>query len=235
MNKIIIGFVCIAFAIGFSTCELEEEPTPTDDLMYGVWELTEAYDTSGNSIYDTITTWNFPIYMDLFNTEGFESTAGPLFMYIIYGKSKFINVVSTFDDLFMYANLTPTGGEWFIDKNKVVDVFTIKVRMLFPSMQTFTTVFDLLNLQQPEVLADAQEIVVHHKFKFVSVDVTDDNPDQMIWEFTNNVETRYYTYDAQGEENTFTLINVPFQKCRLVFTKKVKSLRELMEEAANNK
>ncbi len=54
-----------------------------------------------------------------------NSTLGPLFMWIVYGDSKFISVTSKIDEVFKYADLQLTEGEWFIDKNKVVELWTM--------------------------------------------------------------------------------------------------------------
>ncbi len=233
MKKYIIFLFAISLFI--TSCEkAEPELTPTNELMEGVWELTEAYQNDTN-IYNTVTSWG-PALLQLDNTNSVNSTLGPLMFYIVYGKSGFINVTSKFDEMFSYSNLSLTEGEWFIDKNKVVDEFTVEMKLRFPSMQTFNSIFDLLNFNPPEVVADAMDIVVYHRFKNVYVSVTDDNPNVMVMEFDNYTVADYYTKDMYGDRvlyNPYVEQGVPvtnFSKCRLVFTKKIQTLNQLVDE-----
>lgn len=215
------------------SCDPEPEPTPTNELMEGVWELTGA--TQGDSsILDRVTSV-FPTYIQLDDKNSVNSTAGPLFMYIVYGDSRFINVTSRLDEVFSYADLSLTEGEWFIDKNKVVDLFTIEIKLRFPTMQTLNDIFDLLQVDLPEIAADAIDIIVYHKFKDVSVTVSDDNPDQMIWEWTDNVTPVYNTKDKYGDPVLYTGVSTDsYSRCKLTFTKRVKSLTDMINQAVQD-
>lgn len=229
-----IIFILMA-ALFMPSCEDPEDPTPTNELMEGVWEVSAIYDEDNVGILDSITLF-FPVFFHLDDVNSVNSTAGPLFMYIVYGGSRFINVVSKFDDIFKYVDFQLTEGEWFIDKNKVVDNFTVEIKMRFPTMETLDEVFQLLNLDLPEIVEDAIDIVIYHKFKFVSIDIGDENPDVMVWEFTDAVVPTYNTKDQYGDPVLYTGISVnEFSRCRIVFQKKVKSILDLVGEAAGKK
>lgn len=229
----------------FNSCEDPDEPTPTNELMEGVWKLTEAYNVTtskatgevqDSSILSTVTGF-FPTFVWLDNKNSVISTAGPLFFYIVYGNSKFMDIQTKMDDIFSYTSLSfCTNGEWFIDKNKVVDEFTIEMKLLFPSMETFNDIFNLLNVDLPEIVEDAMGIVVYHRFKHITVDVSDDNPNQMVWEFTDAIEADYSTKDQYGDKvvyNPFSQQGVDpgqWKRCKLVFTKQIKTLEQLIEQ-----
>ncbi len=232
MKKLrILTLIFVASSVFFASCEKVEEPTPTNELMEGVWELTEAYE--GDSIVTDKVTSFFPSYVHLDNSNSVNSTMGPLFMYIVYGDSKFINITSKMDEVFSYMDVSLTEGEWFIDKNKVVDNFTVEMKLKFPTMQTLTDIFDLLDVNLPEVLEDGMDLTIYHRFKYVSIIVDEDYPDEMIWEFTENVAADYNVKDMYGDKVAYTGIPADgFSKCRLVFSKRVKSITDLVTESA---
>lgn len=236
--------VTLFFVIGFftfSSCELEEDPTPTNELMQGVWEITSIRDSSGTEIVDSISGW-FPSYFSLDDKNSVISTAGPVFMYLVYGNSRFISISKKIDDVFQYADFAVNGdmnfltnGEWFIDKNKVVDNFTIEMKLRFPTTQSLNDVFSLMNLPLPEIVADALDIIVYHKFKFVSIDINDDNPDQMIWTFDDEVVPTYNTKDQYGDYVSYTGIGTnAYSRCSITFTKRIKGITDLTKEAVEN-
>ncbi|MBU0765056.1 MAG: hypothetical protein KJ607_09500, partial [Bacteroidetes bacterium] len=124
---------------------------------------------------------------------------------------------------------------WFIDKNKVVDNFTIEMRMRFPTANIIDDVFDLLNVNLPEIVADATDIVVYHKFQHITVLVSDENPNVMTWSFTDDVIPLYNVKDNVGNYVLFDGINVnSFSRCMMTFEKQVKGIRDLTTESANN-
>ena len=218
----------------FNSCEKPEDPpTPTNELMEGkVWEVTAVYDENDSNITADVNAF-FPTYIHLDDANSLNSTAGPMFMYLVYGKSKFIDVTSKFDEMFKYADLQMTEGEWFIDKNKVVDNFTLEVKMRFPTAETFNEVFQLLNVTPPEIVADAIDIIVYHRFKFVNVDINENNPDKMTWRVTSSVEANYYTKDQYGDPVVWVGMSPDaFQHMTIVLDKRAGSLTDLVQTAA---
>ena len=238
--KLIRFFAVIALlstGFVFNSCEKEEDPpTPTNELMEGkVWEVTAVYDENDSNITQDVNSY-FPTYIHLDDANSLNSTAGPMFMYLVYGKSKFINVTSKFDEVFKYADLQMTEGEWFIDKNKVVDNFTLEVKMRFPTAETFNEVFQLLNVTPPEIVADAIDIIVYHRFKFVNVDINEASPDKMTWRVTGSVEANYYTKDQYGDPVVWVGMSPDlFSHMTIQLDKRAGSLTDLVTAAAANK
>jgi hypothetical protein len=223
-NKIIIAGICIAFAIGFSMCELEDEPTPTRKLMEGVWEVTEAYDSSGNSIVDKV---NFlvPTYVQFTDYMTINTTAGPLFMYIVYGDSKFIQVTSKLDAAFDYLNYQWTPGNYGVHDG-VQETFNIEVEMKFPGTQTLEEILDIMGVNYSQFFTP----VIRHTFRNVSIDLTDDDPDKMIITFDNNVEPTYQVKDPDLVYQNWYGVSWEFTRCYFVLEKRSKTLMELMDE-----
>jgi hypothetical protein len=219
----------------FFSCEKTEDPTPTNELMEGVWKLDKITDENAVDITDTVTSF-FPVFLHMDDANSVNSTAGPLFMYLVYGKGNFINVSSKFDEIFKYTDIQLSEGEWFIDKNKVVDNFTLEFKMRFPTMETVNEVFQIFNIDPPEIVADAIDIIVYHKFKFVKVDVDDQDPDHMTWKVTSDVVANYYTKNQYGEPVVYIGISpTAFQKCTVTWSRQLKSINQLVEEAASIK
>lgn len=215
----------------FNSCLEEQILTPTNELMQGVWELTEVTENDSNitSQFSSI----FPTFIHLDDMNSVNSTAGPLFMYIVYGKSKFINITSQIDNVFNYSNLSFTNGEWFIDKNEVVENFTLEMKLKFPTTSTITTLFDAMGISFGGVVDDILDAIIYHKFRNVRVEINDDDTETMIWEFDAATTAEYNTKDSQGDYVLFQgtgFSNTSFSKCRIVFKKKVKTLTQLVQE-----
>lgn len=216
-----------------NSCEVPTDPTPTNQLMEGVWQMTSITENGFEQI-DEIAGF-FPQYIQMDDVNSVNSTMGPFFMYLVYGKSKFISISSKMDEVFKYADMQLTEGEWFIDKNKVVDNFTVEIKMKFPTMQTLTEIFQIFHLDLPEVVDDAMGLVIYHKFKFVGVYVDDNNPDVMVWTFEDAVQASFNTKDQYGDNIAYNGIDVnTFSKCTVTFERKVKSLTDLVTEATSH-
>ena len=234
-RKLLFLPALLGLVLVFTGCTIIEEETPTNELMEGVWKVTSIVDSSGTDITDTICSY-FPAFVHLDDQNSVNSTLGPLFMYIVYGKNRFINVTAKLDEVFKYVsftqgNITLTEGEWFIDKNKVVDEFTIEIKMRFPTVNTAETIFGLFNLPLPEIIEDALDLIVYHRFKHVAVEIDDSDPDQMVWEFNELVEPRYNTKDEFGDQVLYNGISVDaYSRCTITLERKLKTLAELVEE-----
>ena len=225
----ILFIAILTFSV--SSCEKVDE-TPTDELMQGVWEVTEATDADGTDIMPNITGL-CPTFIALDDADGVISTAGPMFMYIVYGKSNFISVSSKLNQVFDYASLTLTNGEFFMEKDQVTDNFTIEMKLKFPGAQTVESVLNILGLGLPSSLTD---VVVYHKFKNVMVEIDELNPDQMIWQFDAATEAVYNIKDKYGDPITWNGISVTqFSKCRFVLSKKVKTIQQCVSDSYNVK
>jgi hypothetical protein len=80
----------------FSSCLEEEQPTKI--LMQGNWELTAAVDETGKDILADIA---FPVtVIQLTDDNGMVGTQGPMFTYIVYGGSKWIQASGKIKQIF---------------------------------------------------------------------------------------------------------------------------------------
>ncbi len=230
MKKFITKSSLIAVVTVFilSSCEPIDDPTPTHDLMQGVWELTEAYDEDDSLITDKVTNL-FPSYLHLDDNNSVNSTMGPFFMYVVYGKSDFVTFMSKLDQAFSYADMKLTEGEFFMIKNEVVDRFTVEIKMKFLTMESLTTILEMIGINPPGLM----EAVIYHKFMDVNVLINDDNSEVMTWKFDEKTQPVYNIKDQYGNYVSWSGVDPgKFSKIEVVFNKRVKSLTELIQEAA---
>lgn len=223
----------LSFSIIVSSCKKkeEEDPTPTNELMEGVWKLESIVEENGPNITDTVTGW-FPTFIQLNDANGFLSTAGPLWMYLVYGRSEFINISSKIDEVFNYGDLEMSLGDWYIDKNKVVDNFTLKARLRFPALETVNEIYEILPFDPPEFVADAIDLIIYHRFKNIGVSINDDDPDKMVWIIDNEVVADYNTVNNVGDPVVYVGVNPSnFSHCTITFKRAVKSLNDLAADA----
>ena len=222
-------FLVVIIAIAFTSCT--EEKTPTHELMQGVWEVTEAYDENDSSIMENVNHL-IPTYITLDDANGVISTAGPMFMYIVYGKSNFVKVTSKLDEAFKYADLTLTNGEFFMNKDEVVDRFTIEMKLEFPFTETITSILDLMGLGIPSFM----EPVIYHKFKDIKVEIDDTNKEMMIWTFDTQTTAVYNIKDEYGDYVSWTGMSTEsFQKCTFVLTKRVGDIEQFVSDSYDKK
>ena len=216
-----------------SSCDLENEPepvTPTNDLMEGVWKVTEAYDADDSSIIAKVNPLLVASIFDLNSTNGVITTAGPMFMYIVYGKSRFVQIISQIDQVFKYnvVDFGLTLGEWGIKKGEVVDRFTIEMKMKFPTIQTIENLLQLMNIQIPSLF----ETIIYHKFTNVKVTIDDNNPNVMWWEFDDNTVPFYNIKDDQLNFVLWNGVDVnTFTRSKYKLEKQIKGIQGLVDEA----
>lgn len=225
----------LALAAFFSSCEeLIDDPTPTHELMQGVWELTEAYNENDVLITEKVSPLEVPNLMHLNSSNGATSTSAPLFMYIIYGESRFNQIVSQLDNAFSYADsdFGLTQGEWSLTKNKVTDHFAIEMKMKFPTAQTISTILNLMNIATPSFYED---FIIYHKFKNVHVEIDEENPNVMWWHFDDETIPEYNIKNEELDYVSWTGVQVSsFSRCSLRFEKRVDSIDQMVDEAYNN-
>lgn len=218
---------CAVLCLAFISCEWfldQQNTTPTKTRMEAVWEVTEAYNADGNDILDRV---SFPIVLFHMSSDNTViSTAAPMFMYIVYGDSKFTEIASKIDQVFNYAGINFTGGEFFVGGGQQ-ERFTLELKLEgLPGQQGLTTLLDMLGITK-----DYLDVVVYHKFRDVAVDFEDDG-DTMLWSFDGVTTAVYNTKNNHGE---YILWNgVPathFSRCSFVLTKRVKDIKDLVEEA----
>ena len=214
-----------------SSCEKAVDPvTPTNDLMEGVWKVTEAYDADDSSIVQKVNPLLVASIFDLNSTNGVITTAGPMFMYIVYGKSRFIEIIGEMDQAFKYnvVDFGLTLGEWGIKKGEVVDRFTIEMKMKFPTIQTIENLLQLMGIQIPSLF----EEVIYHKFTNVKVTIDDNNPNVMWWEFDDSTVPFYNIKDDQLNFVLWNGVDVnTFTRSKYKLEKQIKGIQVLVDEA----
>lgn len=224
-------FSIILFAsfIAFSGCKKEEEEeTPTKVLMQGTWELTAATDSGGTDIKDKIA---FPVTVIQLNSEnGMTGTQSPMFMYLVYGGSKWIEASAKIKQTFDYAKVELSSGEFFVDGG-TPNRFTVEAKLqasaALGSLGDILTVFGVGSgyLQQ----------TIYHKFMDVKVTIPKQDGTKerntMIWEFDTQTTAAYNYKDSKGN---IVLWNgwpvTKFSRAKFTFTKRIKTAKDVVQE-----
>lgn len=200
-----------------------EDETPTKTKMEGVWEVTAVFNEAGTNITSQVECPVVAFYLASDNTV--LSTAGPLFMYIVYGESKYVTIASMIDEVFGYVSLDFNGGEFFIGGGQQ-DRYTIEMKLEgLPGQKTLTTLLDMLGITQ-----DYFDLVIYHKFMDVKVsfNTTDD---EMTWEIDDQTTAVYNTKDNYGNYVLWQGWPVNnFSKCRIILKKRSVELKDVVTE-----
>jgi hypothetical protein len=199
------------------------KPTTKEKIM-GVWEVTAATDEYGTSILNDI---NFPVTVfSMEDANSVISTAGPMFMKIVYGKSKYTQIASQVDQVFHYASLSFTTGEWFIDPASYGDRFTLEMKLQgLPGQKSLATLLSALGINSQFL-----DATVYHKFVDVQVTFDGTSDSTMTWNFDNQTTAVYNSKDSQG--NLVLWYGWPttsFGHFTFVLTKRAKTITELVQ------
>lgn len=216
---LLFSAACLVF---LNSCEKDETPTKT--RMEGVWTVSHVYDRSGN---DLVGRFNFPITaFHLSSDQTVISTACPLVMYLVYGDNKYTQIASTIDQVFNYAGLDFSGGEFFVSGG-VVNRFTLEMKLEgLPGQKALTTLLDILGITQ-----DYLDIVIYHKFMDVGV-YFENNNNTMRWEFDDKTFAEYNTKNNYGNYILWGGWPVEnFSRCTIVLEKQVTDLTQVVQEA----
>jgi len=209
------GVICTLF---LNSCEKTETATRT--RMQGNWQLTFARDAAGNDIKQKVA---FPVtVLQLTYDNGMVGTLSPMFMYIVYGDNKWVQIASKIDQVFDYANFRFNTGEFFVDPG-VQESFTVEAKLQATALAG--GLIDILTLAGVDATWFQQ--VVYHKFINVSVSFADD--DHMTWEFTDATQPVYNYKDGQG--NYVLWQGVPinsFTRGTFAFTRRTQTLNEIV-------
>jgi hypothetical protein len=226
-NSIFKSLFFVIATFFFVSCE--EEETPTRIAMQGNWQLTEATDGAGNDILSKIA---FPVAaIQLTDDNGMLGTQSPMFTYIVYGGSKWIEASSKISAIFDYANLRLSTGEFFVGEG-VQDVFTVEAKL--QATAAIGGLSDVLAIFG--VASSYFQQTIYHKFTNVSVSFPevgkkDEKNSVMIWEFTDATNALYNYKDAQG--NYVAWLGWPvanFSKGKFTFTKKVEGVNDIVRD-----
>lgn len=185
-----LGFLAVLVGVRCDMLNgMLNQPLTTKQKMTGVWKVTAATDQDNHSILSNI---NFPVTaLQLTNDNNVSSTAGPMFMEIVYGTSNYVTVASKMDQLFNYNNLQFTNGEWAC-ADGYPDRFTIEMVLQgLPGQTVFTNVLQLLGVR-PGFL----DQVIYHKFENVKVTFDGTSDSVMVWSFDDQTTALYNKKDA---------------------------------------
>lgn len=222
-------FIFAGFIAIFSSCLEEEQPTKV--LMQGNWQLTAAVDENGKDILSDVA---FPVtVIQLTDDNGMVGTQGPMFTYVVYGGSKWIQASGKIKQIFDYANFRFSTGEFFVGEGQQ-ETFTVEAKLQATAavggLKDVLEIFGVANgfLQQ----------TIYHKFIDVKVSFQDqgtskEGRDQiMVWEFTPTTVGAYNYKDAQGNPLVWNGWPVDkFSRAKFTFTKRTQGINELVSEA----
>jgi hypothetical protein len=207
LKPIVIAVIITIFA----SCQ--QETPPTKSQMEGVWQATNVYNDQGADITSRV---KFPVVaFSLSSDNTIVSTAGPLFMYVVYGDSKYTQIAADIDQIFDYTKLSFNGGEFFV-AGGVVDRFTIEMKLEgLPGQHALTELLNLLGIAQ-----DYLDVVIYHKFMNVKV-TFDATGQQMTWVIDDQTTATYNTKDQYGNYvlwqgwpvNNFSHCTIVLKKC----------------------
>jgi hypothetical protein len=198
--------------------------TTTKEKMIGIWEVTGAWNQNGVSILSTI---NFPVtVIQLSDANSVNSTAGPMFMNVVYGSSKYTQIASDIDQVFNYASLDLTEGEWFIEGG-YTERFTIEMKLQgLPGQSSLTTLLNALGVAQNYL-----DVTVYHKFMDVKVSFEPESDSVMVWDFDDQTTAVYNTKNSQGNYVFWEGWPVTsFGHCSFELTKRIKTVRQIIQD-----
>lgn len=216
------SLLTITLLIFAGGCTIDEPPTKSS--MEAVWTVTHVYDAQGT---DHVSRFNFPITaFHLSSDNTVIATASPLFMYIVYGDSKYTQIASYVDQVFNYANLDFNGGEFFVEGG-TPDRFTLEMKLEgLPGQKSLTDLLDMLGITQ-----DYLDMVIYHKFMNVGVDFSADY-NTMYWYFDSGTSAVYNTKDNFG--NYVLWYGWPvdnFSRCTIELQKQTTDLTQVVQGA----
>lgn len=228
--RIFYALVVFAFSMTIFSCKKLDDPTPTNDLMEGVWEVTEVKNANDSDITKSVSPLVVANLIHLNSSNSVNSTAGPLFMYLVYGNSKFVKIASQLDQAFKYgdADFGLTEGEWGIKKGEVTDHFTIEMKLKFPGQQTITDLLEIMGINPPSFM----EPVIYHKFMNVKVVINDENPELMYWVFDDETTPEYNIKDENLHYQLWNGISTNvFSRCTIKLEKRVTAITDMVNDA----
>jgi hypothetical protein len=214
----------VAVLMTGSGCDWIQMDT-TKEKMTGVWEVTGAWDENGVSVLSAI---SFPVtVIHLADANSVNSTAGPMFMNIVYGNSAYTQIASQVDQVFNYASLDLTEGEWFIEGG-FPDRFTIEMKLQgLPGQSSLTTLLNMLGIAQNYL-----DVTVYHKFMDIEVSFEYGSEDSvMIWKFDDRTAAVYNKKDSYGN---YVLWGgwpaTSFGRYTFELTRRIKTVRQIIQD-----
>ena len=220
------ALLLILAAASLASCDLNDLINPpTKQRMQGTWLVTQATDAQGMDITSKV---SFPVTaIQLTDDNGMLGTMGPLFTYIVYGGSSWIEASAKMDQLFDYANFRFNTGEFFVADGNA-DSFTVEAKLQATAAAGGSSLVDILKIFG--VNASFLQQTIYHKF--VNVAVTFEGDDTMIWTFDSQTLAHYNYKNSTGDFVTWGgWPTSSFQKCQIVLTKQKIGLNDIVQNA----
>ncbi len=230
--KSVLTFLLVILLQGCGLLESLNDPTPTQTLMEGVWEVTAVYDMGKDSTVNMLDSIGLgykssriPFFVKLSEDGDMQSTAGPLFLYLVYGNRSYPNFFGKLDELFRYGDMETTNGDWSINDG-IQNNFDIQIKLMPPSMKTFTNILELFGVNVQKI-----KTFLLHRFNDVSVDIDSVTPKKMTWRWSSSVDATYFT-SGDNFDNVIWLgwQATKFSRCKVVFEKRVGTLQDLVNQ-----
>jgi len=218
-------FIIALAVVSFTSCELIDlQNPPTKQQMQGTWVLKQATD-HGVDITSKINILNLPVTaIQLTDDDGMVGTMGPMFTYIVYGGSKWIEASAKMDQLFDYAKLQFNTGSFYVGDGQV-DHFTVEAKLQATASVGGDALIDVLSILGVD--ASFLQKTVYHKF--MNVEVSFDGKNTMIWTFDKATQASYNLKNLGGNDIVWNgWPTDSFQKCTFVFTRKTISLEDIV-------
>ncbi len=225
--KNVVKLAVLALLVGmFSGCDFildPEAPTPTKAQMKDMWKVTAVYDNDApkenivESLQLGLGDVHVPFIFNMKDKNDFNTTAGPLFLYMVYGDSKWTQITGQIDQVFDYADKDAiSSGTWALG-DEVEETFMIEVKLQPPGFGSLVSVIE--RIFGASSFSQKMDQYALHMFKFVEVSF---EGDKMIWKITESTETEYYT--ETFDEQQGKLVDIPFviqgnkfSRCRIEF------------------
>lgn len=218
----------ISLLLFVSACKKEDLEKPTKELMQGTWELTAATNDSSQNILQKVA---FPVTaIQLTNDNGMLGTQGPMFMYTVYGGSKWVTANAKIDQAFDYANFRFNTGEYFVAEG-TTDRFTVEAKLQATALAGgLTDILSILGVGNGWLQQTIYHKFMNVKVTFPKIDGSNER-DTMIWEFDSQTTAAYNYKDSQGQSILWGGWPVnKFSKGKFTFTKRIKGLNDIVSE-----
>ncbi|KMQ50006.1 hypothetical protein CHISP_3095 [Chitinispirillum alkaliphilum] len=222
-----VSYCLVLFFLFLVNChmlELDNE-TPTRSRIQGTWEVVEAYDEDGICIMDKL---SFPATFFHFSSDNsVVSTAGPLTMHLVYGSARWVEIAAKFDQVFNYAGLDFTGGEWFM-RGGNVDRFTLEMKLEgLPGQKSLTELLNILGIARNHL-----DMVIYHKFMDINISFNFWDRNTMYWDFDHRTFAEYNTKDEYGRYVLWEGVQAHrFSRSRFVLEKRSRDINDLVRMA----
>ncbi|GAB4298393.1 MAG: hypothetical protein Kow0068_22290 [Marinilabiliales bacterium] len=172
--------------------------TKTSELLEGTWEVTAVYNDLDNDVYNRISDVA-KTYVEI-DGEGHITTTGlPLFLYIGFGDIDYNKIKDTLSYFLTYNSGIYTDAYIDIPTNTITQLFDLDVDLKLKSIASWNYIFNDIGINQNK-WPELTEPVLYSDFDHISLEISDENKDEMIWRFILTSESAYYYKNSTGDK-----------------------------------